>query len=71
MGSALGSVLARSPVPMKEWGSYPDEQLGRPLQIEALVVGSLVMASYMLLLYAFAQMLYHATEFFISLLSGG
>lgn len=56
---------------MKEWGSYPDEQLGRPLQIEALVVGSLVMASYMLLLYAFAQMLYHATEFFISLLSGG
>jgi hypothetical protein len=71
MGSALGSILARTSMPMKEWGSDPDEQLGRPLQIEALVVGGLVMASYLLLLYAFAQMLCHATAFFISFLSWG
>lgn len=50
MGGALGPLLARSSLPVKEWGSDPDEKQDKLLLAEGVLVGFMVIGVYVLVL---------------------
>jgi len=48
MGGALGALLARTSLSVKEWGSDPDEKPDTLLLAEAKAVGAMLLIVYML-----------------------
>jgi hypothetical protein len=48
MGGALGAILARTSVPMKEWGSNPDDKPDQSLRTEGMAIGVMLLAVYLL-----------------------
>ena len=49
MGGALGPLLARASLPVKEWGSDPDEKPDKALHTEALAIGAMLLVVYILI----------------------
>jgi hypothetical protein len=45
VGGALGPVLARASLPMKEWGSDPEEKPDQWLRLEAVLLGFAVIVA--------------------------
>ena len=50
MGGALGPLLARSSLPVKEWGSEPDGKHDKLLVAEGLAVGFSLLGIYIFML---------------------
>lgn len=48
MGGALGALLARASLSVKEWGSDPDEKPNKLLQTEAMALGAMLLVIYVL-----------------------
>lgn len=54
----MGPVLARPSLPMREWGTDPDEEPDDGLRLEAAVIGASVLAAYGFLAYLLAASLF-------------
>ena len=54
LGCALGSVLARTSLLMKEWESDPDPKPNGWLWVEAILLGVTVLAAYLTVAYNLA-----------------
>lgn len=48
MGSPLGPFLARASLPMREWGSEPDEEPDKQLIAEGYIVGLMLLGVYVI-----------------------
>ena len=48
MGRTLGALLARTSLSVKEWGPDPDEKPDKVLLTEAMAVGTILLAVYIL-----------------------
>ena len=59
MGGALGPLLARSSLPVNEWGQESDEKQDKLLLVEGLLVGCMVLGVYVFALLEVAQALSH------------
>ena len=64
MGDTLGPLLAGPSLPVKEWGSEPDEKQDRSLMAEDLLIGFVVLGIYALGLPEFSQALCNCLPIF-------
>ena len=55
LGFAMGSVLARAPVPMKEWGDKSDGPVSLWLWLEAFAWGAATLVIYGFAIYALSS----------------